>query len=277
MSMLLRIDWRTALAFGTQAIVTAALVGAASVAALPLAANAGTEFCPSGNVVFDSDFSGNWIARFGKGVQKPVFVGQSYWQQVQQGSDTCLRVHYKGGTAGSQNGMFFRMPLTPADRYCTETMFMLKPGFTYNHSGKLIGGLRGGQTAPGKTPTGYDGFSSRPTWDNKGRAVAYVYYPDQYMWGGYGDTFPFGYIPSGRLHTIRQELILNTPGQHNGINRYWLNGVLGWQKTNLRFRNVSSLKIDQAPLETFFGGAAADQGPRRDEYIDFCHVRVCKL
>ncbi len=92
-----------------------------------------------------------------------------------------------------------------------------------------------------------------------------------------GTPFHLDRFQATACHSIRQDLVLNTPGRRNGRVSFWLNGALGLQKSNVRFRNISSLKIDRLTLDTFFGGSAANQGPLRDEYIDFCRVRVCKL
>lgn len=225
-------------------------------------------------LVFDSDFSGDWVARFGKDQYKPLYRGGTTVEQIQVGNETALRVHYKAGTAGSQNGMFFIMPLDLGDGYRAETVLRLKPGFIYNHTGKLIPALKGGLIAAGR-PNGTDGFSSRPVWNYLGEATAYVYHMDQQY--SFGDAFYFGELTSGVFHTIRHELILNTPGTANGIVRYWLNGNLGFSKSDLRFRTIPTLKIDRAGLETFFGGSQPDEGPLRDEFIDFLHMKIWTL
>lgn len=232
--------------------------------------------CPPGlRSVLEGDFSGDWVARFGRGRYRPGFDGGSYAQQISFEGRTCLRVHYKKGTPGSDNGMFFKSPLEPGSHYALEFTFRMKPGFVYNHTGKLFG-LNGriGTGAPaGVRPNGRDKFNARMTWGGKGEVKAYVYHPEQK--GGYGDTFAFGSIPAGPLHTIREELSLNTPGKHDGVLRTWLNGKPALTKTGMRFRDIDELEINFAAMDTFFGGGEPHQGPKRDEWIDFCYLRIC--
>lgn len=235
--------------------------------------------CPAGlRPILEGDFSGDWIKRFGKGQFRPGFAGGSWTEQIEHEGQTCLRLHMKAGRAGSDNGMFFKSPVEPGDHYATEMTFRLKPGFVYNHTGKLIGGMNGylgERTPPGVKPTGRDKFSARSTWNSKGQAMAYVYHPEQTMWGGYGDTFPVGAIPAGTLHRIREELVLNSPGKHDGKLRYWLNGKLVLERVDMRFRDIPELKIIRVSLESFFGGSAPTHGPKRDEWIDYCSLRIC--
>lgn len=224
----------------------------------------------SGTLVFDSDFSGDWIARFGKGQYAPSFVGGSHAEQVLLDGDTALRVHFISGAPAPNNGMFFIMPITLADAYKIEIVLRLKPGFLYNHTGKLLGGFKGG--APVARPTGTNFFASRPVWKFNGNAAAYIYHMGQQ--DDFGDNWELGSLTSGVFHTIRHELILNTIGSADGIVRYWLNDVLSFSKSDFRFRTTSSLKIDRVALDTFFGGNQPDEGPLRNEYIDFRRMKI---
>src|SRR5205814_1298116 len=67
---------------------------------------------------------------------------------------------------------------------------------------------------------------------------------------------------------------MNTPGQHDGIVEGWLDGNLAYQNTQLRFRDVSTLGIDQFKFETFFGGSTSDFAPLTDEYAYYDDILV---
>jgi hypothetical protein len=47
---------------------------------------------------------------------------------------------------------------------------------------------------------------------------------------------------------------MNTPGEKDGILRAWVDGRLAFERTDLRFRQVDKLKIEQVWMNIYHGG-----------------------
>lgn len=146
--------------------------------------------------------------------------------------------------------------------------------FDWIKGGKLPG-LSGGRTnVGGNPPNGKDGWSVRFMWRTDGIGSAYVYHPDQpRKWGEHFRLDNF-WFEKGLVHTIGLEVIMNTPGKHDGIIRAWLDGVLVVEETAIRFRDIADLKIDTLHFGTIFGGHTANWAPGKDEHIDFGSFQI---
>jgi len=147
--------------------------------------------------------------------------------------------------------------------------------------------LTGKYTGPGRRPNGTDFFlvsveNSRGSEAEPGYTHAYVYHPEQD--DVYGEHwFPDGSVVNGsqsfgssfvarpkvipaRGQWICFEILvkMNTPGVRDGRVAVWQDGKLiaDWQ--SVRFRDVTSLKIDQLQLEN--GGQGSTQ--QNDKWYD---------
>jgi hypothetical protein len=134
------------------------------------------------------------------------------------------------------------------------------PGFagTYNRGGwgmRKSNGLNGWSTRGSF-------FSVRPdTPEMKGFAGigSYVYHADienaeSVVWG-------WGMGPTGRLHknqwySIEQYVKMNDPGKSNGLLRAWIDCHLVFERSNLRYRDIPDLKIENAWFNVYHGGVA---------------------
>ncbi len=74
------------------------------------------------------------------------------------------------------------------------------------------------------------------------------------VWGW--NLGPTGRLIRNRWYGIEQYLKLNTPGQNNGVYRAWINGQLVFERTDLHWRDVTTLKIESVWLNVFHGGTA---------------------
>ena len=111
-------------------------------------------------------------------------------------------------------------------------------------------------------------------WGSGGEGIAYVYHPDQPEPHGEGFSLGNFWFQKGVVQTIGLEIVMNTPGQHDGIIRTWLNGILVVKETEIRFRDIPDLQIDGIDFSTFFGGRAGDWAPTKDETIEFGTFRL---
>jgi hypothetical protein len=160
---------------------------------------------------------------------------------------------------------------------------------TYGGINSAHNGLRitGNYSGPGRRPNGSDFFlvtieNSRSSEAEPGYTHAYVYHPEQD--DAYGEHwFPDGSTVNGsqsfgqyfvaRPKVIPQrgewicfELLvqMNTPGTRDGRVAVWQDGKLIADWVNVRFRDVTSLKIDEIQLEN--GGQGSSQ--QNDKWYD---------
>jgi hypothetical protein len=82
--------------------------------------------------------------------------------------------------------------------------------------------------------------------DLDGRSGAY--------WGW--NLGPTGMLDPGKWYAIEQYVRLNTPGRNDGIFRAWIDGQVVFERTDLRFRDVDALKIENAWFNVYHGGTA---------------------
>jgi len=138
----------------------------------------------------------------------------------------------------------------------------------------------------GVCPKGTDFFDAMLiTQDtgNPGPLKFYTYYPgmvrdpDGVCWGRFGDpSFRFasyGAAPSlnhDQWHQIEFEVRLNTPGESNGSQRFWVDGVLGATWTGISFRDSDILRVNAAQLSFSSGGV----GVPRTQSLDIDQVVV---
>ncbi|MHC4539367.1 MAG: polysaccharide lyase, partial [Planctomycetota bacterium] len=68
-----------------------------------------------------------------------------------------------------------------------------------------------------------------------------------------------GYLENNRWYCIEQYVRMNTPQKNDGILRGWVDGRLAFEKTDVRMRDVSDLKIQCIWVNLYHGGTwAAD-------------------
>ena len=85
----------------------------------------------------------------------------------------------------------------------------------------------------------------------------YCYHAD--MKGQYGDNFIWqdgyrGYLENNRWYCVEHYVKLNTPEKKDGILRGWIDGRPAFEKTDLRYRLVDKLRIEQVWMNIYHGG-----------------------
>jgi hypothetical protein len=143
--------------------------------------------------------------------------------------------------------------------------------------GKLpgISGTYGRAGWGGRPVHGDDGWSARGLFMSKpgGSSSAigfYCYHAD--MRGKYGDDLVFPpRLEHGKWYAIEMYCKLNTPGQsgqrgkNDGALRGWIDGVPAFAKTDIRFRDVDTLKIEEVWVNVYHGGETPV--PRADIHL----------
>lgn len=78
---------------------------------------------------------------------------------------------------------------------------------------------------------------------------------------------PGGLLQNNRWYAIEQYVRLNTPGQHDGVFRAWIDGRKVIERTSISFRTVPDLRIESVWMNVYHGGTASS--PRdMSLYID---------
>lgn len=191
--------------------------------------------------------------------------------------------YYQGGASPSASrragvkeggGQFLgRLPKGPVDHLFLRYFVRFPVDFPFVKGGKLPGLYGGTQVSGGRIPDGTNGFSTRFMWRTEGQGEVYAYLPSSTRFGtslGRGD-FSF---QRGRFQCIEQELILNTPGQADGIVRAFVDGELVHETRHLLLRTTPYLQIEGVFFSTFFGGGDPTWGPPNDTYVDFAAFRT---
>lgn len=203
-------------------------------------------------------------------------VSQGRLSIVDDGGNRALRISYPKGEFGPEgSGAQWQFAIPPHDELYFSYRLKFGDQFDFVRGGKLPGFAGGSANTGGNTPDGYDGWSARMMWKEGGRVIQYVYYPDQNQNLPYGDAFTWTssgrayHFTPGVWYQVEVRVVMNQPGEKNGLIQSWLNGVKALDKGNLRFRDTANLAIDMVYFSTFFGGDDRSWAPFKDENIYF--------
>lgn len=175
----------------------------------------------------------------------------------------------KGEHTGTSFSFKFRQRIgTEPEEIYFRYYLQFDPDWKHATSGGKLPGISGtyGRAGWGGRPVdGRDGWSARGLFETRRGADTtvigyYCYHAD--MRGQYGAHWRFEPpLVHGRWYCVEQYCKLNTPGQaggtgaRDGILRGWIDGRLAFEKTDIRFRDVESLKIEEIWVNVYHGGA----------------------
>jgi hypothetical protein len=249
----------------------------------PLAPSA---IAQTGDVVFADDFESGSLASWPDGVDPALHRVVRDPGGAASGSHY-LAVKFPEGRDGGWLTSFF-MPGYAALHVSYQVRF---PG-GWRGSPKLIGfyGSRidnqwSGLGKAGRCPDGGDFFAAmlvaEPTGD-PGATRFYTYYPDmrrepdgRTCWGRYGDGseqyVSLAPLTPGRWHHIEFAVQLNTPGERNARQTFWINGEQRGSWSGFSFGDTRVLKLNAVQLTfSVTGGVPRDQ----ELFVDNLVVRA---
>lgn len=158
-----------------------------------------------------------------------------------------LRYQFAKRTGSEPEEIYFRYHLRFANDWDAEEQGGKLPG---------ISGTYGRAGWGGRPVNGKDGWSARGSFgrrrDGETAVGFYTYHVD--MKGKYGSVWEWDRLKNNRWYAIEQYLKLNTPGKNDGVMRAWIDGKLAFEKTDVRFRDVSDLKIEMVWMNVYQGG-----------------------
>ncbi len=71
------------------------------------------------------------------------------------------------------------------------------------------------------------------------------------------------------MHSLKTEIIMNTPGARDGQVTSWLDGELALSITGAFRAEGATFSIDSFNFTTFLGGNTSDWAPTKDEVVYF--------
>ena len=191
-----------------------------------------------------------------------------------------LRVHYPEGTSSpgdtEKGGAgFYADPagLAGAERACLTYQVRFEPGFDFVKGGKLPGLYGGDAPSGGDEVDGESGFSMRFMWREAGQGELYEYVASQDEEFGASVGRGLWSFPTGEWVTIEQELVLNTPGEADGLARVWIDGAPVLEQGEIVYRTTDEVTIDGLMFSTFFGGNGKAWRTPVDQHADFAAFR----
>jgi len=272
----------SALAAGL-ATITATSEGKSGTAALTVTASGS----PSVDTVFADDFESGTLSAWQDGVDPTrhrVVTDPSF---AQSGS-RYLEVTYPAGGEGGWLTHWF-MPGYDS----VYVSYYVRFAANWQGSTKLIA-LYGSRTdnqwsafgQAGNCPTGTDFFATMLVTDqtgNPGQTRFYTYYPAMARepdgvtcWGRYGDGRET-YVPPlalslGVWHRVEFWVKLNTPGQANASQTFWLDGVQRGTWSGISLRSSDILRLNSVQLTFSSGGVPQTQ----QLYVDHLVVATAR-
>jgi hypothetical protein len=117
------------------------------------------------------------------------------------------------------------------------------------YSGGTLPGIRGAD----HTQQSQDGFSANLGWRQEGHpgaSLALTANGDTQRVRVDGDNHA---LTRGRWLKVDQEVILNAPGQDNGVLRIWLDGSLAIERTDVVYRTKPEVTIAGVAADVFYG------------------------
>ena len=227
------------------------------------------------NVVFATNFeSDNWQEEWTQAGQPKVIdtVSADAERKLEPFQGKALRVRIAKGSTGALNTLFKFRNETGAEPEEIFFRYYLRLADDWNQTlqgGKLpgISGTYGVAGWGGRKSNGTNGWSARglfklsiPANNPLGGTTpigTYCYHAD--MEGNYGTNWVWqndyrGFLENNRWYAIEQYLKLNTPDERDGVLRAWVDGRLAFEKTDIRFRRVDRLKIEQIWMNVYHGG-----------------------
>ena len=185
--------------------------------------------------------------------------------------------------AGSDGGWLTRWFMPGYDSLYVRYYVRLDPN--WQGSTKLLGlfGSRidnqwSAMGQAGVCPNGSDYFATVIVQDQQQDLRFYSYFPamardpDGKCWGRYGDGRGERYMPPlalsrGEWHRIEFWVRLNTPGQNNAEQRFWVDGVLRGEWSGFSFRNTRDLRLNSVQITGSMWGAPQTQKVYVDDLL----------
>lgn len=167
-----------------------------------------------------------------------------------------LEVRLSGGADGGIRSEWTAAGLASAHSACLAYSVWLPDGFAFTRPG-LLPGLYGGRKPEVPVADGErDGFATRIVWHENGAGELVAQWPGPSDRRGVNAGAGFTLSP-GRWLRIEQEVVLNSPGNTDGVLRLWVDGRLVAERDDVAFGAEQPLSIAGIAGDVGYLGRAA--------------------
>lgn len=148
--------------------------------------------------------------------------------------------------------------LRKASAACLSYSVRLPESFKFARGGTLPGLFGASKTA---SPVDPEAFSTRMRWLGDGKAGVQPITPKERS--GYLMVMDEQWLklPRGKWFQVEQEVVLNTPGQHDGALRIWIDGRLHMNLGALAFRKDADTRFQGVIADTHYASHNMDWAP----------------
>lgn len=196
--------------------------------------------------------------------------GKSLKVTVPKGDHMGTSFYYKfrERTGSEPEEMYFRYHVKFDPDWKNATFGGKMPGF---------GGTYGKAGWGGRKVNGTDGWSARGHFDHPSADTVsigfYCYHVEQKT--KFGDMWDFKpNLKYGVWYCVDEYCKLNTPTKKDGILRGWIDGQLAFERTDIRFRDVDTLKIEDIWVNVYHGGATPV--PKEDIHLYLDNIVISR-
>jgi hypothetical protein len=238
------------------------------------------------NVIIFTDFETEQWQKYWSGRRRKTIhvVNEDKERSFEPFQNKALRIRVdKGGHYGASIEYNFKQK-TGSEPEEIYFRYYLRFGSDWNprRGGKLpgISGTYNKGGWGGRPSNGRNGWSARGQFngqkDGKTPTGFYCYHAD--MKGRYGSSWiwerdELGYLENNRWYCIEQYVRMNTPGRNDGILRGWIDGKLAFEKTDVRMRDISELKIERIWINIYHGGTWSAES---DDHLFIDNIVIAK-
>ena len=168
----------------------------------------------------------------------------------------------EGGTAARSGMGFTWLPskLSSAKAACLTYSVWLPEDFNFGTGGSLPG-LFGGETTDSPTLKAKAAFSARNSWTDEGVAQVRTITADEPKGAIYSSDSSSVTLPRGRWVRLEQEVVLNQPGEEDGVLRVWIDGKLRLASTEIVFRKDERSTLRGVIADVHYSNAALAAAP----------------
>lgn len=170
------------------------------------------------------------------------------------------------GTGGTDIKAGMSFPWTPRSLKRTEAACLgysvwFAPGFDFGHGGRLPG-LAGGGPVDGDRAK--SALSARFVWGAGGKTDVAVVAGSGIAANTVAAERSVITFEPGRWAQVEVEVVLNTPGERDGILRVWIDGELKVDRRNAQLRDAADVVFDGVAAEIVYGTGEPVTAARRD-------------
>lgn len=173
------------------------------------------------------------------------------------------------GPSGAELKAGMSFPWAPRSLRRTEAACLgyqvwFAPGFDFGHGGRLPG-LSGG--GPADSDRAKSALTTRLAWGAGGKADVAVVSGTGIAASTVAAERGVITFEPGRWAQVEVEVVLNTPGERDGILRVWIDGELKVDRRNAQLREAADVAFDGVAADVIYGSAEPATAARREQRL----------